>query len=212
MRDFDDLTRIRETVVDGDANWHWPVSDSGAWDGPVSDWENSHKEKYFKYLKKADVVFCAGGNCGLYTRLFARRFKLVYSFEPDPLNFHCLVKNNQLANVMKFQAALGHTHKMITMNHLDMGNVGMHTINETAPDLFIPMMKIDDFYPETIDLIQLDVEGYEANVLRGGLRNIEKFKPVISCERGNAETTAILAPLGYQVVDQSVSDTIYVAG
>ena len=33
-----------------------------------------------------------------------------------------------------------------------------------------------------IDLIKIDVEGYELNVLRGGIKSIEKFKPILFIE------------------------------
>lgn len=209
---YTELCTVRETTVDGVSNWLWPVEDTGAWDGPVSDWEISHKEKFFKYLKGTQVVFTAGGNCGLYTRLYAKVFDAVYSFEPDPFNFHCLVNNNQLDNVIKIQGALGAENKMITMDRHTMTNVGMHTINEDPNVAFIPMFRIDDFHPRCIDLIQLDVEGYEIHALTGGLRNINEFRPVISVERSNDEIKELLRPFGYKAVDVSVMDTIFVSG
>ena len=45
------------------------------------------------YLKGKKVVVQAGGNCGMQVVKFAEFFDTVYTFEPDPVNFHCLVNN-----------------------------------------------------------------------------------------------------------------------
>lgn len=204
---FDDLCFIRPTPIDEVRNWVWPKHDTGAWDGPSREWDETHKNAYMKYVKQKNVVFCAGGNCGLYTRLFAKEFRTVYSFEPDPLNFHCLVNNNQLHNVIKLQAALSNSHKSISLNPGPSDNVGMHSVSDTPG--FIPTLKIDDFNPDSLDLIQLDVEGHEYSVILGALNNIQKFKPVISCERGTDSIFNILKSFGYVIAEQVGADIIY---
>jgi hypothetical protein len=108
----------------------------------------------------------------------------------------------------------------------------MNTINET--ESIIPMLTIDSLNLPDCSFIQLDVEYYELNVLRGALETIEKYKPVISCELGylswfdtqqqeglahngtilenntlESDLQALLSPYGYKKVDQSVSDAIY---
>ena len=112
---FDELIMVRPDVVDGEKDWHWLKHDTGAWDGPVEDWETSHKIKYMKYLKGNDVVVTAGGNQGLYSRLYAKYFKNVYVFEPDPLNFHCLVLNNQNERIIKMNCGLGSVSTFLTL-------------------------------------------------------------------------------------------------
>jgi FkbM family methyltransferase len=48
-------------------------------------------------------------------------------------------------------------------------------------------------------LIKIDVEGTEANVIRGALKTIERYRPVVLVERnvGMNEVRELLAPLGY---------------
>ena len=97
-----------------------------------------------------------------------------------------------------------------------------------------PMITLDSLNLDNVGLIQLDVEYYELNVLRGAIETIKKFKPVITCElgflsyfdavkqeglnhnatilEGNTLEAAILdllGPIGYQKVDQSVADGIF---
>lgn len=202
MKTFDEKVRVREDNIDGMSHWMWPKTDSGAWDGPSMEWTRSHRDGYLKYCKKFDVVVQAGGNCGLYPALLSNHFSRVYAFEPDPLNFHCLVNNCQSPNIFKFNAALGDTNKMLFLYNGNEGNVGCHTVSDDGEKYplkmaYIPTFTIDQLALDTCDLIQLDCEGYEPNVILGALETIEKFKPVISLETTNQETDLILAQYGY---------------
>lgn len=208
MKTYDEQCTNREQVVEGLSGWKWVTQDNGAWDGPVKDWEDSHKERYFKYIKSKGIVVCAGGNCGLYPRIFAKYFQTVYTFEPDPLNFHCLVNNCQVDNVIKLNAALGMEHKMVEVFRQSMENVGMHRVVDNV-SATIPQLCIDDLALKRLDFIQLDVEGYEYDVVRGAANSISKFKPVIACENGNEKILSYLSQWGYKTAEQSVSDTLY---
>ena len=209
---YQNLLKIRNEDIDGETNWTWIATDTGAWDGPKHDWIHSHKEKFFKYLRKHNVVVTAGANCGMYARLYAKLFKTVYAFEPDPLNFHCLVNNTQFDNVIKMQCALGSTNKLITLSRANMTNVGCHQIDGSAfvTDSVIPMITIDSLNLAGCDLLQLDVEQYELNVLYGAVETIKKYQPVITAENGIL-CKELLLQLGYKQIDQSGADIIYTA-
>jgi len=210
MADYQDLLKHRPESAGGVPDWMWVKSDEGAWEGPKNDWETSHLAMYKKHVKKWDVVVQAGGNCGMYPRLFSDLFRTVYTFEPDGLNFHCLVNNCQRDNVIKFNAALGDVHRMVHLNKGSTNNVGTFTVHGGQVGI-IPQMMIDDFAWDELDLIQLDVEGYESCALLGGLQSIRAFKPVIVCERGGKHILDIIGQFGYKEVDMSCADTIYVA-
>jgi len=191
--------------------WFWVKTDNGAWTGPHQDWERSHRHKYFKKVKKFDVVITAGANLGMYTRFLAKKFQRVYAFEPEPLNFHCMVINNQVDNVYKMNAALGKEPGFVfTTGTRTASNRGMFKVNPEAAGAFIPMFSIDSLPWDTVDLIQLDVEGYEYDVLQGAKNTIQKHKPVVIAENGKKkEIEHFMNQLGYIQGDQSVSDTIY---
>lgn len=207
---YQSLLSIRETEVDGVGNWTWVASDDGAWDGPHKEWLKTHRDAYLNNTKGRDIVVQAGGNCGLYPRLFAQHFKMVYTFEPDPLNFHCLVNNCQLDNVVKINGALGKDNSMVRMKRISMSNVGMHQV-VTDGECLVPQFTIDQLNLPACDLIQLDVESYESAVLFGAIKTIEKYKPTISCEHGSAGgVVELLAPLGYNAVATIGADTVFV--
>jgi len=184
-------------LIDGVAPWVWPKDDIGAWEGPKQDWPHV-KEAIKVFVKKLDVVVQAGGNCGMYPRLLSDIFKTVYTFEPDPLNFHCLVSNCQKDNIIKINAALGETNKLLSILPLNDQNVGMHKVSEDGIRT-IPTFTIDQLALTTCDLIQLDCEGYEQNVILGAMETISNFKPILILETYNDEIGQLLSPLGYSI-------------
>jgi FkbM family methyltransferase len=199
---------VRHDTIDRVSQWYWYSIDTGAWDGPKHDWITSHKEKYFTHVKKFDTVVQAGGCLGMYPRLLSDIFGKVYTFEPDSKNFYCLNLNCQKSNIIKFNCALGEGHKMVSINRRKEDNLGMHCIREDDEEM-IPMLCIDDLNLQICDMICLDVECYESNILLGAMETISRFKPVITCENGNATIHTILRQFGYEHVDQSVNDAIY---
>ena len=205
---YEELTRVREFEIDGVQNWIWPRTDSGAWDGPVDDWVSSHKEKYLRWTKGRDVVVQAGGNCGLYPRLLSNIFQVVYTFEPDPLNFYCLTRNCQKDNIVKYQAALGSDHSSISVHRHTQENVGMHQVTKNQ-DGFLMQLKIDDLDLRYCDLICLDIEGYEINALNGATETLKKFKPTVVVENDNSVIRSLLESFEIYPREQSKMDTIY---
>lgn len=210
---YNEYLNYRDTQIDGLSPWLWVKQDDGAWDGPKGDWEQAHKQLWLANAKNFEVAVQAGGNCGMYPRLLAQHFKRVYTFEPDPLNFHCLVNNNQLNNVYKFQAALGAENKLISVARGGFSNVGTHTVVENLDQEIshVPMITLDSLNLDNVGFMQLDVEGYEGRILQGAINTIQKFRPSISCENGHVQDVCdFLIGLGYTVKDKSGADTLYV--
>jgi FkbM family methyltransferase len=193
---FDDNSKFRDEEVDGVKGWWWPKADDGAWDGPSKDWFGL--KNAFKYVKEKQVVVQAGGNCGLYPRLLSEYFERVYTFEPDLFNFHFLSRNCQKENIIKINAALGDTNKLLNSvrSGYDTTNCGALTL--TNDRKLIPVFTIDQLSLDRCDFIQLDCEGYEPNVIVGAMDTITTFLPVITLETCNLEIEQLLLPLGYK--------------
>ena len=209
MNEFGSVLKLRDELMDGEGPWMWVAADNGAWDGPKKDWETSHKIKYMQYLKDNKVVICAGANLGIYARHYAYMFETVYAFEPDYLNFHCLVNNCQNINVIKIQAILGADNGVAGITQEVPDNVGMHRVNN-LPGI-IPKLTIDSLNLPHCSFLQLDVEGYELKVLQGANYTIRRCRPVIAVENGTSdEIVALLTSLDYVHQDQSISDAIWV--
>jgi len=208
-----DFVVCKEEIVDGETDWYWVKGDENAWSGPTENWIGAHRDKYYKHLKKRDVVITAGANCGLHCRFFAKTFGRVYAFEPNPLAFYCLNLNAPYANVIKMQAALGAACEMVRIKGDKFSTglwslVGEGLLGDGWP---VPCFSIDSFELDACDFIQLDVEGYENQVLVGARETIRKFQPVIACENGKtSDITVFMNEMGYIYEDQSAADAIWV--
>ncbi len=211
---FQELCYFRDTLVCDVGPWLWLKEDTGAWNGPHQEFPGL-KEKIAKKTWNKRVIVQAGGNLGLYPRLWSDVFQTVYTFEPDPKNFFCLNHNCQKANIIKFNAALGEKAGTIWLNGLNnTTNVGMHKVDYKKQDnasLQVQVMTVDSLNLEHCDAIQLDVEDFEPSVLAGAIETIKRCKPIISVERGRRfeESKTILETLGYVEYDTNVADTLF---
>ena len=205
----------KELIFKIDDKWFWRSDDTNLKTFKVLSSETELLEKVKPFLKNNQVVVQAGGNCGMQVVKFAEFFQTVYTFEPDPINFYCLVNNLPYENVIKFQCCLGESHKMISMNPLK-DEIGGFYVNENKGN--IPTLRIDDLNLSSCDFIQLDVEGYQLFALKGANNTIQKFKPVISIELdwverynfSHRDIISFLTSLGYEKVDSYTSDHIYI--
>jgi FkbM family methyltransferase len=212
MYQFDAETYTRNESIEGIGPWKWILSDTQSFGFIRDDWVKATSKKIEQWAPKPyhDVV-CAGGQQGIYPKMLSRIFKNVYTFEPDPLSFHCLVNNCQEMNVFKTQAALGTERGLVAMNHICLENAGMHQVTSGGS---IPMIRIDDFAFHSLSLIQLDIEGHELPALMGAERTITQHAPVIFAEfraqTGYALRDWLESRFGYKCVDNSNMDKIYV--
>lgn len=194
-------------------NWMTIAKDDGAWDGIRDDWPK-HNAKILEHVTEFNTVIQAGGHQGLYPRLLSDVFKFVYTFEPDPINFHCLVNNCQRDNIFKFNSALGDKHAMVLMNAPEKDlttlkdNSGMNRVDADKVGN-VPQLMIDDLNLNHCDLIWLDIEGYEIRALSGAFNTIDKFKPVVIIERASDDVRNYLSTWNYQQVDTSNLDCIF---
>jgi FkbM family methyltransferase len=182
-------TRIGPDKVE----YFWPHIDRFSFDHQI----NTYKpviDEVTKNCKNFRTVLQAGGNCGIYTNEYSKRFKNVYTFEPDMTNMMCLTLNCiNSSNIVKFQACLGDEHSLTSIQNplelMDIGGIHVKSHNEPPKEHLtvesekrIPILKIDDLSLEDLDLIHLDIEGYELYALKGGVETIKKFKPTIVLE------------------------------
>lgn len=189
-------------------NWIWPRIDTQAWKLLRRDWM-VHKEKWFQYTRNFRLVVQAGGCCGIYPRMLADYFNVVYTFEPFPLNFYCLTLNCQTSNVLKFQAALSEKSGVCSMNIWE-DNLGMSKVVIDNAGT-IPTIKLDSFNFSYCDLLALDVEDHEPMALAGAKETIMRHRPTIVVENGDRdEVKNFITSCGYRYVDRSVSDSIYI--
>jgi FkbM family methyltransferase len=184
-------------------------------------------EEALKAGDRMNICIQAGGHIGTYPIMLANWFKNVYTFEPNLENFECLVRNvsewhermliheqtePDVGDIYPARGVLGYARGCVKMNRHK--NSGGHSVEGEGNT---PLYRIDDLALEACDLIHLDVEGYEMHALRGAIKTISTYKPIIVAEenkqqmrygfkRGDIEK--LLAPLGYKVVRRIDEDII----
>jgi len=168
----------------------------------------------FKQLCVAgNVVIEAGANIGAHTVGFARLVGSqgrVLAFEPQRLVFQTLCANvalNSLTNVDCYWAALASQEGFATVPEADPnrpGNFGGVSLLGVQKGMSIPCFPLDRFLAlPRVNLIKIDVEGMEADVLRGSEQILRKFKPLLYLENDRQDLSEALirqiAGFGYRL-------------
>ena len=204
------MFEYRNVGVEGVEKLLWITKDSGAFgsknSGPLGDWIQG-KQYFLKYVKNKVTVLQAGGNCGMYPLFYSKYFENVITFEPDDNNFHCLKENcKNIPNIKYIQGGLGNTTNKLSLEPGPDYNVGMHIIKNEPGN--IQMYRVDDLKLENLDLLHLDIEGYETEALKGAKETIKKYSPVIITERSHGFD--VIEGLGYSPVEILQMDTVFI--
>jgi len=155
-------------------------------------------------------VIDAGAHIGYYALMAAHRLRqvgagLVFAFEPHPINFADLQRNQQLnnmSNLILIQKAVADQTTQMRLFSSPLS--GCHSLRQFpfhSNSYEIECTTLDDFMDThkeaKIGLIKLDVEGAELPALRGAQRLIERDKPYIMYEEVEDRDRAF----GYEIKD-----------
>ena len=141
--------------------------------------DRAERQLLREILVAGAVVVDAGANIGIYSQFFSRRVGatgVVHSFEPSPENFARLQSaTRKLANVRLSQAAVGEFSRRSKLYISDKLNVDHRTYateGDPRRDVPIDIIALDDYFKrgQRVDLIKMDIQGYEFHALRGAGR------------------------------------------
>jgi FkbM family methyltransferase len=127
-------------------------------------------------LSEGAVVVDAGANIGVYSQFLSHCVGptgVVHSFEPSPENFKRMqAATRKLANVRLSQAAVGERSgrsKLYVSDQLNVDHRTYATRGDSRPALQIDIIALDDYFKPgaRVDLIKMDIQGYELHALRG---------------------------------------------
>jgi FkbM family methyltransferase len=169
--------------------------------------EDSGMQKLFELCPKGANVLDVGTNIGWTLMNLAKKSESgrVFGFEPDPVNHRRCAENlslNSMSNVTLFEFGLSDVNARMGIEVRTPSNRGGNRIAKPVEnELTVEVMRLDDLeFVKTIDridLIKIDVEGYEVNVLKGARSVLIKHHPALFIEVDDNN----LRQLGYSAAE-----------
>lgn len=185
--------------------------------------DEGHEKVLFPKCKKDYVVLDIGTHIGSVAMRFAQLVGnngKAYGFEPDPFNYEKCKRNlqsNHFPQLEIHNIGLGSQAGEFILEVDSPDNLGHnHIVAVANPDkksYKVQITTLDEFCKvhqiNHIDLIKIDIEGYELKALEGGIDTLKRLQPIIFIEicddflkiqknSGN-QVIVFLESLGYEV-------------
>jgi FkbM family methyltransferase len=209
-------------VLQGPAKgFRWIVGSSnhGCW---LGSYEYKKQLRMKEAIADGAVFYDVGAHVGFYSLLASRLVGpsgSVYAFEPLPQNLSYLykhVRENGLQFVHVVESAISREIGVASFSAGRSSSTGRLTSHGTYQ---VRTISLDEFVrrdlgpPPTI--LKIDVEGEEADVLRGGHNILERYQPIIFLATHGIgvrdECFAILSSHGYDITDVDGSGSEFMA-
>jgi FkbM family methyltransferase len=142
------------------------------------------RELIASLLRPGQRVADVGANIGYYLLLFESLVGpggKVDCIEPEADNLAELERNlrrNGFANARILPVAAGSSDGVVTLRQGVNGTV----VPDGSGPVQVPLRRLDSVLEEPIDLLKVDVEGYEGHVLRGAQRLLARRRPTLMIE------------------------------
>lgn len=157
--------------------------------GNVIDWSReAHIGKYME-VEDGECFIDVGAHIGLWTLYVGRKGSKVYAFEPNPDIVQILKSNSrEYSNIVVCNFALGEikeVKELFIHTRSVLNGLRVKTNEYIGRNVEVQVYRLDDlqvYIREQVGLIKIDTEGYEANVLKGGIETILRDKPRLIIE------------------------------
>lgn len=149
-------------------------------------WEPGSTKIFKDYAKKSRLIVDVGANIGYYTLIAAEFMKKngkVVAFEPSNVNYCLLsktVNENDLKNVVLVKKAVGDTSSIdyLYSGDKNFGDRKMYKASLNDSREKVEVVTLDNYFigDEQIDMLKIDIEGYEVKAFKGAKKLFEKRK------------------------------------
>lgn len=183
-------------------------------------------EWFSKILHEGDIFIDVGANVGGYSVRACKIGARVIAVEPDPDNYRVLkinLKLNQCFDAHILNIAAGRREEVLELYESSNGApVGYSllqakkrkkvkcSVNVKPLDVAIPPLLNNEW----VDLLKIDVEGVEAEVIKGALDLLKRTRYMIvevipSTRSRMLEMLDLLRPLGFKLIDKVCRQSLY---
>lgn len=152
--------------------------------------------EYFSPLHdefRSSVALDIGANIGNHSIFFSEFFLSVHAFEPNPSTFELLKFNSRsVSNIVPHNLGLGDVSGSFELAE-DPTNMGLSSLKYLADgqhtSVSIVTERLDDIElnVKSLALVKIDVEGYEANVIKGAMSTLKTMQPLVVLEQHESE-------------------------
>lgn len=171
-------------------------------------------EKHYKnWIKSGDCVVDIGAHNGRPTDEFQKlvgRNGSVLAFEPIPTKFDNLETKYSNTNVSVLNVALsdqsGMAEYFVAEGALEESGLKQRVYNKPEnvhpKKIFVTLKRLDEFEKQLQGLrfVKIDIEGAEINCLRGAVKTLSRFRPLVSVEYG-ASSYAVYGNTSWSLFD-----------
>lgn len=150
---------------------------------------------YAKSLGRKDLVFVdVGAHVGNHSLFMSKYVKHVHAFEPNPIVRDKLDTNiymNNIENITVHPIGLGAANEVMPFyyndgDHISSGSFKFDHDKDNSLTIDLKVRQGDEIFSEKkierVDVIKIDVEGFERQVIDGLKQTIEKHRPLIIVE------------------------------
>ncbi len=188
----------------------------------IEDWkagkpftQNKCLNRFLEYLKTTEqqmnTVLDVGAWCGTWSKAIEPFAKKVIAFEPDSVHFECL-QRNCVVNCDARMEAVGSETKRISLTE---DNFTQAKRIDKQGD--IDMITLDKLQIKHVDMIKIDVEGYEMEVLKGAEKTLDSVKYLMielnnntkKYGSSNLEIEKHIGSLGFQTLIAHWPDKVF---
>ncbi|WP_232833456.1 FkbM family methyltransferase [Paraburkholderia kururiensis] len=162
------------------------------------EWSEPEPFLFAQMVREGNTVVEAGANIGSHTVMLSRTVGdtgLVFAFEPQRHTFQLLCANlalNERLNVRAMQCAVGDEEGTVEFPVIDprqRNNFGASSLLlQGLPSEQVALRSIDSLHLPRLDFLKADVEGFEANVIRGAQKTLGEHRPIVYLEYLNHYT------------------------
>lgn len=181
-------------------SFNWEVDSLSSQEHLRGGYEPYMQDAFERYVRPGMIVLDIGAHNGFHSLLLASMGANVIAIEPNPINRESLLRQVAVNPALKISAlpyALGDTEGMAQFTF----NGAMSHLSDNGERVEVRTLDSLGLSP---DVIKIDVEGFESQVLRGGMKSLEQDRPVILSDYDSPETipslTKLLSSLGYSVI------------